>query len=84
MTTPFTALGTDHVCADVEAFLDVFGVADHIHIEDACFVEALNDVHGWDADGGDEEFGAGVNDDGDKVVEFAFCVVVAAGGLVLA
>lgn len=54
----------------------MFGVADHVHVEDAGFVEALDDVFGRDADGGDEEFGAGVDDDGDEVVEFALCVVV--------
>lgn len=73
----FATLGADHVGADVEAFLHVFGVPDHVHVEDAGFVEALHDVCGWDADGGDEEFGAGVDDDGYQVVKFAFCVVVA-------
>ena len=35
---------------------------------------------GWrDADSGDEEFGAGVDDDGNKVVELAFCIIVASG-----
>lgn len=75
----FAALGANHVCADVEAFLHVFGVANHVHVKDACFVQALDDVDWGDADGGDEEFSAGVDDDGDEVVEFAFCVIVAEG-----
>jgi len=52
-------------------------VPDHIHVEDTGFVEALDDVLGGDADGGDEETGAGVDDDGYELVEFAFGVVVA-------
>lgn len=43
-------------------------------------MEALDDGFGGDADGGDEEAGAGVDDDGYEVVEFAFGVVVAFGG----
>lgn len=54
----FAALGADQVGADVEAFLHVFGVADHVHVEDAGLVQAGHDVCGGDADGGDEEFGA--------------------------
>ena len=64
MAAAFAALGADHVDADVEAFLDVFGVPDHVHVEDAGFVEALYDVLWGHSDGGDEEFGAGVDDDG--------------------
>ena len=71
------ALGADHVRADVEAFLYVFRVPDHVHVEDASFVEALNDVSGGDADGTDEELGARVDDDGHEFVELAFGVVVA-------
>ena len=59
----------------------MLGVADHVHVEDAGFVETLDDVHWGDADGGDEELGAGVDDDGDEVVEFAFCVVVTVIGV---
>lgn len=80
MATAFAALGADHVGADVEAFLNVLGVPDHVHVEDAGFVEALDDGFGGDADGGDEEAGAGVDDDGYEIVEFAFGVVVALEG----
>ncbi len=62
MAAAFAALGADHVGADVEAFFDVFGVAYHVHIEDAGFVEAVDDCFWGDADGGDEERGAGVYD----------------------
>ena len=50
--------------------------ADHVHDEDAGFVEAL-DYMGWgDADGGDEDLCAGVDGYGDEVVELAVGVVV--------
>ena len=73
----FAALGADEVDADVETFLHVLGVPDHVHVEDAGFVQTVDDVLGGDADGGDEELGAVVDDDADEVVEFAFGVVVA-------
>ena len=73
----FPALGADDVGAHVEAFGNVLGVSDHVHVEDAGGVEAADDMGGRDADGGDEEFGARVDDDGDEFVELAFCVVVA-------
>ncbi len=40
-------------------------------------MKALDDVHWRHANSGDEEFGTGVDDDGDEVIKFAFCVVVA-------
>ena len=77
MAAAFAALGADDVGAHVEAFGHVLGVPDHVHVVAAGGVVAADDVGGWDADGGDEEFGARVDDDGDEFVEFALCVVVA-------
>jgi hypothetical protein len=77
----FATLCADDVCADVEAFFDVFWVADHVHVEDAGFVEAVDDGFGRDSNGGDEEFGARVDDDGHEVVKLAFGIVVAAQSL---
>jgi len=78
----FAALGADHVDAGLEGLFGVFRGADHVHDEDAGGVQAGNDVWGWDANGGDEEFGARVDGDGDEVVELAVGVVVVglAGG----
>ena len=84
MTASFAALGAYHIGADVETFLDVFGVPDHVHVENAGFMEALDDVNWGDADSGYEQLGAGVDDDGDEIVKFAFCVVVATGFIVSA
>jgi hypothetical protein len=55
-------------------------VADHVHVDDAVLVQLLNDVLRGDADGRDEELGAGLDDDVDQLVELALGVVVAAGG----
>lgn len=77
VSASLAALGADHVDAHIEAFLHVFRVSDHVHVEDPGFVQALDDVDWGHADGGDEEFGARVDDYGDEFFEFALCVVVA-------
>ena len=77
VSTSFATLSTDHVNADIQTFLNMFWVADHVHVEDAGFVEAFDNMLGWNTDGGDEEFGAAVDDDADKFVKFAFGVVIA-------
>ena len=38
MSAPFTTLSTDHINADVQTFLDMLGVAYHVHIQHASFV----------------------------------------------
>jgi hypothetical protein len=73
-------LGADKVDAELEALLDVLGVADHVHVEDASAVETLDDVLWWDTDSGDEETGARVDDDVDQLVELTLGVVVAVCG----
>lgn len=65
MATSFASLGTDHVGAYIKAFLDVFWVSDHVHVEDTGFVKAFDNVFRWNPDGGDEKFGARVDDDRD-------------------
>jgi hypothetical protein len=80
ITSVSTALATlcaDHVDTELEALLDVLGVTDHVHVEDAGTVETLDNVLGWDTDGGDEEPGAGVDDDVDQLIELTLGVVVA-------
>jgi hypothetical protein len=62
----------------------VFRVADHVHVEDAGLVEAVDYWFWGHTDCGDEEFGAGVDDYGYEFVEFAFGVVVAEKGNVRA
>lgn len=79
MATALAALGTDHIDTHVKAFAYVLGVPDHIHVEDAGLVEALDNMYWGNADGGDEELGTGVDNYGDEIIEFAFSVIVAAG-----
>lgn len=76
MAATFAALRTDHIRTDVKALLDVLGVADHVHIENACLVESVDDWFRGHTDGGDEEFGAGVDDNVNELVKFALGVVV--------
>jgi len=52
-------------------------VADHVHVEDAGFVEALDNMLWGNTDGGDEELGAAVDDDANEFVKFTFGIVVA-------
>lgn len=71
-------LGADDVDANVNALLGVLDVADHVHVQDAGLVQAVDDVLGGDTDGRDEELGTGLDDDVDELVELALGVVVAA------
>lgn len=77
VATTLTTLGADDVDAEVEALLDVLGVSDHVHVDDAGSVKSIDDVLGRDTDSRDEELGAGLDDDVNELVELALCVVVA-------
>lgn len=77
VSTTLATLGTDKIGADVETLLDVLGVSDHIHVEDAVLVQLVDDLFWWDTNGGDEEARAGLDDDVYELAELAFCVVVA-------
>ena len=78
MTTTFTSLCADDVYAAFKALRDVLWMANHVHVEDAVFVQLVDNILGRDTDSGDEEFGAGTDDDIDEFVEFALGVIVAA------
>lgn len=80
VTTTLTTLSADDIDTEVEALLDVLGVADHVHVDDAVGVELVDDVLGGNTDGGDEELGTGLDDDVDELVELALGVIVAARG----
>lgn len=70
-------LSADEVGTKGKALGHVLGVADHVHVEDAGLVEAVDNGFGWDTDGRHEEASAGVNDDGGELVKLALGVVVA-------
>lgn len=77
VATSLAALGADNVDAEVEALLDVLNVTDHVHVEDAVLVELINDGLGRNADGGNEELAAGLDDDVNELVKLALGVIVA-------
>jgi hypothetical protein len=77
VASALTTLCADNVDAEVEALLDVLGVADHVHVENAGLVELLDDSFGRYTDGTDEEFGTRIDDDVDELVQLALGVVVA-------
>ena len=64
VATTFAPLSTDNVGAHIEALLHMLGMTDHVHVQDACFMQPVDDMAWRNADGRDEEFGAGVNYDG--------------------
>lgn len=75
MTTSLTTLGDDDIGTDLAGLVGVFRVADHVGVEDAGFVEFLDDGFGGDADGTDEDFGATFDNDIDELVQLALCVI---------
>lgn len=75
MSARLATLGDDDVGADLAGLVGVFRMADHVGVEDAGFVEFLDDGFGGDADGADEDFGATFDDNIDEFVQLAFCVV---------
>lgn len=77
VTATLTTLGADDIHADIEGLLDVLGVADHVHAEDAGTVELLDDSLRGNTDGGNEELSTALDDDIDELVELALGVVVA-------
>lgn len=77
VATALTTLGADDVGASIEGLLDVLGVADHVHVENAGGMELLDNGLGGDTDGADEQLGAALDDDVDEFIELALGVVVA-------
>ena len=71
------ALGADDVAPQVEALLDVLGVPDHVHVDDAGLVEPVDDGLGGHTDSRNKQLSAGLDDDVDKLIELALGVVVA-------
>ena len=77
VATALAALGADHVGANLDAFLHMLGVTDHVHVQDSGLVQTLHDTLRGHTHSRDEELGSAVDDDGDEFVELALGVVVA-------
>lgn len=77
VSASLAALGADQVGANIEALLHVLGMPNHVHVEYASFVEALDDVYWGHANRADEELGTGIYNDGYEFVELSFRIIVA-------
>lgn len=77
VTSTFTTLSADDIGTGIQGLLDVLGVTNHVHVEDAGLVELLNDGLRGDTDGADEELSTALDDDVDEFIKLAFGVVVA-------
>jgi hypothetical protein len=51
VSTSLASLSADNVDAEVQALLDVLGVANHVHVQDTGLVKSLDDMLRGDADG---------------------------------
>ena len=76
VASTFTGLGTDEVDADVQGLLDVLGVSDHVHDNDASLVQTFDDVHGRNTDCADEQARLLLDNDVDEFIKLTFLVVV--------
>lgn len=77
MSTALATLSAYQICADVDGFLDVLGVADHVHVENSIGMELLDDSLGWDTDSADKEARSTLDDDIDQLAELSLGVIVA-------
>lgn len=77
VSTTFAALCANNICTGIEGLLNMLRVANHVHVEDASSVQLLNNRLRRNSDGGNEEFCAALDNNIDKFIEFALCVVVA-------
>jgi len=77
MTTTFTSLCADDVYVAFKAFCDVLWMANHVHVEDAVFVQFIDNMLRWYTDSRDKEFGTRIDDDIDEFIELALGVIVA-------
>jgi hypothetical protein len=76
VTTTFTTLGANDIRTDIDSLLHVLGMANHVHVENSIFVKFIDNGLGRNTDGRDEELSAALNDDVDKFVKLALCVIV--------
>lgn len=84
VSTTLTALGADDVGTDLEALLDVLGVANHVGVGNAIGVELVDNPLRGNTDGGDEELSTLGNGDVDELAELALGVVVVGSASTLA
>lgn len=76
VSTTLTTLGADDICASVQRLLNVLGVTDHVHVEDARVVKFVNNVLWRNTDSRDEELSAALDNNVDKFIQLSFGVVI--------
>lgn len=76
MSATFSGLSTDEVDTNVQCFLNVLGVSNHVHDRNTCLVESFDNFNGRNTDGADEERGLFLDDNIDECVQVAFGVIV--------
>jgi hypothetical protein len=77
VATTLTTLGADNIGTKVEALLDVLGVSDHVHVEDAVLVKLLHDGARRNTDSADKQSGATFNNDINERIELSVGVIMA-------
>lgn len=80
VTTTFATLSADNINANVQAFLDVLRMTDHVHVQHARLVKFFHHCLGRNANGRDEKLRSALDNDVDQLVELALGVVVARNG----
>lgn len=75
MASTLSSLGTDYVNANIKGFLDMFGVANHVHNRDTSSVKPVDDFFGGDTDSRDEEPCFLLNNDVYEFRELTFGVI---------
>lgn len=76
VSASLAGLRADDVDASGECFGHMFRVSDHVHDGDACFVQRVDGLFGWDTDGADEECRLFLDDDFDELRKLAFRVII--------
>lgn len=77
MPASFSSLGTQNVHPVVQTFLDMFRVADHVHVQDSIGMQAIHDFPRRDANRAYKQPSLGFDDDIDELGQVALGVVVA-------
>jgi hypothetical protein len=77
VSTTLSSLGADDINAEIEALLDVFGVANHVHVQDTGLVESVDDMLWGDTNGRNEQLCSALNNNGNELVQLALGIIIA-------
>lgn len=77
VTTAFTTLSANDIGTGIKGLVDMLGVTNHVHVENAGFVELLDNGLGGDTDGADEKLSTALDNNVDEFIKLSLGVVVA-------